>query len=307
MSLSNPTVAIQLSQLSKQYGTTLAVDQVDLSVLQGESVALLGPNGAGKTTLLDMIEGLTKPSNGHVSVFGLSANHDPSAIRQLMGVSLQSTAYLDYVTIGELATLFATIHQVHTDNITHTFQRVGLTDLTTRRFNQLSGGQQQRFSIAMAMLHRPKLILLDEPSTGLDPNARHDVWNLIRSLQADGVTLLLTTHYMEEAIALCHRIVLMNGGKMVADGSLSELIASSQLEQFIDVQLPHPIDPDGLSQYPWTIHQYESGIRITNPAGVSIADVIRALTQQGIPFNAVSMQTPTLEDVFRYYTGRTLS
>ena len=309
MQKTHSPMAIELTAVSKQYGSTLAVNQVTLSIAEGESVALLGPNGAGKTTLLDMIQGLSNPNHGHIFVFGQSWSENPDALRQLIGISLQSTAYLDYVSIMELATLFANIHQIPTAQIHRVFERVGLTKLVNRRFNQLSGGQQQRFSIAMAILHQPKLILLDEPSTGLDPNARHDLWNLIKGLQNDGMTLLLTTHYMEEATALCRRIILMNQGEVVADGSINELILDSKMSQCIDIEFQEPITTIQLESLPFKakVHKNGHAISLDSHETTRISDVARILSHANIGFTSIRMKTPNLEDIFRHYTGRTLS
>jgi len=309
MQKNHSPMAIELHEVSKHYGATLAVNQVSISIAEGESVALLGPNGAGKTTLLDMIQGLSKPNHGQVFVFGQSWGEHPNILRQLIGISLQSTAYLDYVTILELATLFAKIHQIPTPQIHRVFERVDLTNLLNRRFNQLSGGQQQRFSIAMAILHQPKLILLDEPSTGLDPNARHDLWNLIKGLQNDGMTLLLTTHYMEEATTLCRRIILMNQGEVVADGSINELILASKISQCIEVEFQEPITTMQLESLPYKAKIHENGYKMSLDTHEStrISDVARTLSHANIGFTSIRMQTPNLEDIFRHYTGRTLS
>lgn len=306
MSTQNPP-AIDVRSLSKSYGKTHAVRSVSFVIEPGESVALLGPNGAGKTTLLDMIEGIASPTSGQVQLFGMGWASDAPALRQLIGLSLQSTAYLDYVSIGELAQLFATLTHSTRQRAHQSLEQVGLAHLSKRSFKALSGGEKQRFSLAMAVMHRPRLLLLDEPTTALDPNARHDCWSLIQGLKRDGITVLLTTHYMDEATALSDRIILINQGQLVADGTLATLLQQSGLTGGVTIDTAAPLDTLPL---PWVVAPHRQGWLIASQPGhpdPTVQEVLTHLDRLSVTVRGVQTHQPTLDDVFRYLTGRDLS
>lgn len=201
-----------------------AVDGVSLSIRRGEIFGLLGPNGAGKTTTLEMLEGLTDIDGGSANIAGLDVGRDPYRVKQVIGVQLQANEYFDHLSLRELLRLFTALYGRAADPDA-LLARVNLLDKAEARPARLSGGQKQRFSIACALVHEPQLLFLDEPTTGLDPQAKRSLWELVRTLNAGGMTVVLTTHNMEEAEYLCHRLAILDHGKLIAEGTPAELIA----------------------------------------------------------------------------------
>jgi ABC-2 type transport system ATP-binding protein len=201
----------------------VAVDHVSFAIEEGEIFGILGPNGAGKTTTLEMIEGLVGIDDGNVTVAGISVKTHPLRVKQLIGIQLQESEYFDYLDLSELLTLFGILYgrRVGADELLHS---VGLDDKKRAYTKHLSGGQKQRFSIASALVNDPRVLFLDEPTTGLDPRARRDLWDLVRDIHTRGKTVVLTTHYMEEAEALCGRVAIMDRGRIIALGTPQELI-----------------------------------------------------------------------------------
>ena len=216
--------AIDIDQLTKTYKNLNAVDGISLRVEEGEYLALLGPNGAGKTTLLEMIEGITPPTSGRISVFGRSWSTHQDELRRSIGVCFQETNFMDKITVQETIQLFCSFYRLPNSRATEVIQKVNLEEKATTYVEQLSGGQRQRVAIAIAILNTPRLLMLDEPTTGLDAPARRDIWELVTELKSSGMTMILTTHYMEEAEVLCDRIVMLNRGKILKDGRLKELL-----------------------------------------------------------------------------------
>jgi len=200
-----------------------AVDGVSLKIEAGEIVGILGPNGAGKTTTLEMLEGLTDIDAGEAFINGLSVNSDPFGVKKIIGVQLQANEYFDNLSLRELLRLFGELYQRRIDPI-ELLGRVNLVEKAAAKPANLSGGQKQRFSIACALVNDPVVLFLDEPTTGLDPQAKRSLWNLVRELNSTGMTIVLTTHNMEEAEHLCQRIAIMDSGKIIASGTPAELI-----------------------------------------------------------------------------------
>lgn len=200
-----------------------AVDGVSLRVEAGEIFGILGPNGAGKTTTLEMLEGLNDIDEGRASIDGISVNDKPFDVKKIIGVQLQANEYFDNQSLVELMQLFGALYG-HEINALALLDKVSLTDKAEAKPSRLSGGQKQRFSIACALVNTPKVLFLDEPTTGLDPQAKRALWDLVRELNAGGMTIVLTTHNMEEAEVLCHRIAIMDHGKVIAEGTPQELI-----------------------------------------------------------------------------------
>ncbi len=201
--------------LTKRYGKKTTVRDVSFTVKKGEVFGILGPNGAGKTTTLEMIETLRPIDAGSAIVDGIDVAHEPKKVREIIGVQTQSSAFYDKVSLREQLQLFASIYAVDTD-IDELLAEVDLTEKTKEYPEKLSGGQKQRFSIASALVNKPRVLFLDEPTTGLDPQARRNMWDLIEKIKARGITVILTTHYMEEAQLLCDRVAIMDGGKIIA-------------------------------------------------------------------------------------------
>ena len=226
--MSESVPAVDLTRLRKRYRHQLAVDDVTLRVAEGEIFGLLGPNGAGKTTTVECAAGLRRPDGGGVRVFGRDPYTDRRATRLLVGVQLQRSQLPDKLTVAEALRLYASFYPrpADTEALLH---RLGLTEKRNTRFKKLSGGQQQRLSIALALVGRPRLVVFDELTTGLDPAARRESWRLVSDLRADGVTVLLVTHYADEAERLCDRVALIQAGRVAACGPPAELIAAAEL------------------------------------------------------------------------------
>jgi ABC-2 type transport system ATP-binding protein len=222
------TPILVVRDLRKAYGSLQAVDGVSFEVQQGEVFGILGPNGAGKTTTLEMIEGMRPIDGGTATVDGLDAGSDPRGVKARIGIQLQSSSFFDELNLAELLVLFGHLYHVRAD-APALLGQVGLSEKAKARVRHLSGGQKQRFSIAAALVNDPRILFLDEPTTGLDPQARRHLWGLIREIQERGHTVILTTHNMEEAEALCDRVAIMDAGKIVAldtpDALISALLA----------------------------------------------------------------------------------
>ena len=222
---------VDIRDLTKSYpapgkggGRVSVVNGISFSIERGEVFGILGPNGAGKTTTLEIVEALRDMDSGTVEIDGISVAADPMAVKQRIGVQLQESEYFDYLSLGELLSLFGALYKRHIapDEILDLVQLTGKRDA---RPKQLSGGQRQRFSIALALVNDPEVLFLDEPTTGLDPQARHNLWDLVHRIHARGKTIVLTTHYMDEAEALCSRVAIMDAGKIIALDTPQNLIA----------------------------------------------------------------------------------
>lgn len=221
---------IEVTDLQKQYPLPgnksekfYAVNGVSLAIAQGEIFGILGPNGAGKTTTLEMLEGLNDIDGGIATIDGISVNENPYKVKQVIGVQLQANEYFDNINLEELLSLFAALYNSTIDPMT-LLAKVQLEEKARAKPASLSGGQKQRFSIACALVNDPKVLFLDEPTTGLDPQAKRNLWELVQDLNASGMTIVLTTHNMEEAEQLCNRIAIMDHGKIIAEGTPQELI-----------------------------------------------------------------------------------
>ena len=214
---------IRVDALRKQFGSVVAVDGISFEVNRGEMFGILGANGAGKTTTLEIMETLQRPTSGTVTVDGIDVLRDPWAVKSRIGVQLQSSGFYPELSLVQLLRMFAAIYNVEIDPMA-ILRRFQLEEKAGTYYNRLSGGQKQRFSLATTLIHRPRVIFLDEPTTGLDPQARLNLWDLLREVQAEGVTLLITTHYMEEAEQLCDRLAVMDRGRIIKIGTPRELI-----------------------------------------------------------------------------------
>ncbi|MPZ15750.1 MAG: ATP-binding cassette domain-containing protein [Chloroflexi bacterium] len=214
---------IRVESLRKHFGSLAAVDGITFSVYRGEIFGILGPNGAGKTTTLEIMETLQKPSSGTVEIDGLDVLRDAWAVKGRIGVQLQSAGFYPELSLVQLLKMFASIYGTAIDPLA-VLKRFGLEDKGSAYYDRLSGGQKQRFSLATTLIHRPTIVFLDEPTTGLDPQGRHNLWQLIREVQEEGITVVLTTHYMEEAEQLCDRIAIMERGRIIEMGSTRSLI-----------------------------------------------------------------------------------
>src|SRR5690348_1074829 len=282
--------AITVSGLTKRYGDHLAVDAVSFEVEKGEVFGILGPNGAGKTTTLEMIEGLRKPDGGEIQVLGEQVWPDPRRIQRRIGVQLQSTTLFDLLTARELLVLFATFYnrpdaEQRADAV---LGQVGLEGKSHDYAETLSGGQQQRLAIALALVHDPEIVFLDEPTTGLDPQARRNLWDVIRSInQEHGKTVVLTTHYLEEAEVLCERVAIMDESRIVALDTPAGLIAA--------------LDADARVSYTDSAGDHAVYVR---DAQATVLDVLEAAREKGETVQNLAVKGADLEDVFLSLTGR---
>jgi ABC-2 type transport system ATP-binding protein len=206
---------ITVKNLVKKYEALTAVNGISFEVYEGEIFGLLGPNGAGKTTTLEIIETLREKTSGEVIVDGKNIEHDQNEIKKIIGVQLQAAGYYPSLTLTELITLFSGLYNVNVDAM-QMLKRVGLEDKAKAKYKELSGGQKQRFSIATTLINQPKIVFLDEPTTGLDPQARRNLWELIQQIRDKGATVVITTHYMDEAENLCDRVAIIESGKIIA-------------------------------------------------------------------------------------------
>ncbi len=216
-------VIISVKDLHKKYGNFHAVKGINFEVFEGEIFGLLGPNGAGKSTTLEIIETLRDKTSGTIHVAGFDLDKDPNEIKKIIGVQLQTSGYYPNLNLTELIGLFAGLYNQPT-NPTTLLEMVNLTDKAKAKYKELSGGQKQRFSIATTLINKPKIIFLDEPTTGLDPQARRNLWDLIKEIRLQGTTVIITTHYMDEAEVLCDRVAIIDSGKVIAMDSPDKLI-----------------------------------------------------------------------------------
>jgi ABC-2 type transport system ATP-binding protein len=230
-------IILKVEDLKKNYGKFKAVKGVSFEVKKGEIFGLLGPNGAGKTTTLEMIEGLRKIDGGRAEIAGLSVSEHTDEIKSIIGVQLQSSSFFDYLNLGELLKFFGILYGRKIDPV-KILKEVELVDKKSSYIKTLSGGQKQRFSIASALVNRPQILFLDEPTTGLDPQARRHLWDLIRKIREKGMTVVITTHYMDEAEFLCDRVGVMDAGKIVSldtpDNLINKLVKSGFKKKVIN-------------------------------------------------------------------------
>jgi ABC-2 type transport system ATP-binding protein len=299
--MSASTAAVVARDIRKRYGETLAVDGVSFEVAEGEFFGLLGPNGAGKTTTLEVIEGLRQADAGEVTVLGMPSWPRNPALLPRIGVQLQTSAFFERLTATEQIHTFARLFRVPVARGDAMLETFGLADKAGTRVEQLSGGQKQRLSIACALVHDPELVFLDEPTAGLDPQARRNLWDLLRSINADGRTVILTTHYMEEAEVLCERVAIMDGGRILRCGSPEALIRDVGAVSRITVE-SGLLDADDLQKsFPEATVREDDGslvIASRDPGSVLMElasrDALRGLAVRGA----------TLEDAFIAMTGR---
>ncbi len=300
--MSSPIAEIR--DLTKDYGTVQALRGVSLSIESGGIVGILGPNGAGKTTLVETIEGLRTPSQGRVSVLGIDPSREPRRLAERLGVQLQATELPPDLTVLETLRLFRAFYEKSLP-ANEVLAAIDLTEKSNARNRTLSGGQKQRLAIGLALVTDPELIILDEPTTGLDPAARRDLHKIIRSLKERGRTVLLTTHYIEEAEILCDRVVVMREGKVVADGSPFELLQRAQGGSTVWIRVDKELDPVGLFRAgAQPTGREDDYYRFTteDPAAFVVA-LGRTLQEGNLTLLDLRMKRPTLEDVYLELVG----
>jgi ABC-2 type transport system ATP-binding protein len=286
----------------------VAVDGVSFSVGRGEIFGLLGPNGAGKTTTMEMLEGLTAPDGGELRVLGLNPTRQASAIKERIGVQLQTAALFPQLTVTELVELFGTFYP-RSVPVSKLLDELDLQEKRNARTKNLSGGQRQRLSVALALVNDPELVFLDEPTTGLDPAARHSLWQLITRMKDEGRTVLMTTHYMEEAEGLCDRVAIMDHGRILDAGTVDELVHRRFHERTVRFDRIDALGDATLASLPGVSRMArEDGEVVLHTADVAqtIGSLLDAAAAAGTEPANLMIRRATLEDVFLELTGRGL-
>jgi ABC-2 type transport system ATP-binding protein len=304
-----PTPLLLVQDLQKSYGAVQAVRGISFEARSGETFGLLGPNGAGKTSTLECIIGLRAPDSGSVNLCGIDALRYPRRVKQRIGVALQATALPDQITPREALKLFASFYR-NPANPDDLIERFSLGEKADARFDTLSGGQKQRLAIALALVNNPDVLFLDEPTAGLDPQSRRELHDVINQIRAAGKTVILTTHFIEEAQQLCDRLAVVDHGRIIAEGTPAQLVASAKAPPHVTVTTTLPLDPARLHSLTAV-----SGTKITDHTatlhtphpGQTIIDLVNLL--QSDPQNELvelAIHKPSLEDVFIELTGRSI-
>ena len=295
---------IEVNHLTKRYGDRAAVDGVSFSVEEGEIFGILGPNGAGKTTTVETIAGLRSPDGGTISVLGLDPRRDRERLRSLVGVQLQESELPDRMTVGEALELFASFYEEPADPRT-LIADLGLGDKRDTAYRHLSGGQKQRLSIALALVGRPRIAILDELSTGLDPQARRETWQLIESMRDRGVTVLLVTHLMEEAERLADRVAVFGEGRLIALDTPAGIVSMADPEQRLRFRPSVPIDDQLFTDLPEVRSVERAGpVVVVTGTGNLIQSVTSVLARHQIVANDLRIEQGTLDDAYLALTGR---
>jgi ABC-2 type transport system ATP-binding protein len=306
--------SLSLSGLRKTYADVVAVDHLDLDVIRGECFGLLGPNGAGKTTTIEICEGLTDPDAGIVKLLGLTWKTSAKELRQRIGIQLQETQFPDKLTVEETLRLFRSFYH-HGMTVA---EAVGIAQLEEKRLARvggLSGGQKQRLAMACALVGDPELVFLDEPTTGLDPQARRHLWDLVDDLKRSGRTIILTTHYMDEAERLCDRVAIMDHGRIIALGTPPQLIASVGGDHIVEFALNSSstgradLDAGPLKEIPGVqSHRVDAGLHQLSVRDLhtTVPRIFSALSGMGLHPSEFRTHSASLEDVFVGLTGRNL-
>jgi ABC-2 type transport system ATP-binding protein len=291
----NPVLEVR--ELVKQYPGVRAVDGVSFTIPEGQCFGLLGPNGAGKTTTVEMMEGVTRPTSGLVLYRGEPLG---ARFREEAGIQFQKTALQEFLTVRETLALFSRLYS-HRRGVDELIRTCALEQVADRDNRKLSGGQLQRLLLAIALANDPRVLFLDEPTTGLDPQARHNFWDLVRAIKAEGRTLLLTTHYMEEAYFLCDVIAIMDRGRIIAEGPPSRLLE----QHFDDVILELPRDDfrGATGDFPMPVLLAHDRVEISTG---DVEQALRALLERGVALRNLRIRPRNLEDLFLELTGREL-
>jgi ABC-2 type transport system ATP-binding protein len=299
---------IRVDGLRKSYGETRAVDGVSFEVQAGTVFGLLGPNGAGKTTTVEVLEGLRTPDSGDVRVLGIDVGRHADQLKPRIGVSLQTAALYPKLTVVEVLDLFRGFYRSGrpTDELV---ELMDLGEKRTTRTQDLSGGQRQRLSVALALVNDPELVFLDEPTTGMDPAARRSLWDIVLGLRAEGRSVLLTTHYMEEAEILCDRLAIMDHGRILEEGTVDELVSRRFKERAVRFDAIEGLPDERLAAMPGvTSIQHEDGavLLYTRDVPATIGAVLDAADERRVEPANLAVRRATLEDVFLDLTGRAL-
>ena len=304
-------MTIEVRNVSKSFKDVDAVRNISLQVESGEALALLGPNGAGKTTLVEMIEGVQIPDSGEILILGKNWKNDEYFLRQQIGLALQETRFQERLTVEETLRLFASFYQLKKERTNEVLEIIQLESKSRTWVVELSGGQRQRLALGIAILQRPQILILDEPTTGLDPNARRDLWKILEDFKATGTTLILTTHYMEEAEFLCERILMLNHGEILADGTLNQLLdkfGEGDLIEYVIKDANPSTEARSLSGVLSSNWNSETGQGLLTVESISetlpaFLDLIKNLS---LKLTSIECRRSTLDDLFLSMSGRHL-
>ncbi|MHC4958670.1 MAG: ABC transporter ATP-binding protein [Planctomycetota bacterium] len=295
--------AVRATALRKRYKDVAAVDGIDLEVGAGTCLGVLGPNGAGKTTTIEMLEGLRKPDGGSIEILGTNWNGDARSIRKRIGVQLQETRLEEKLTVFETLRVYRSFYEEGRD-IGEVIAIVGLQEKRDTWVEKLSGGQRQRLTLGCALVNRPEVLFLDEPTTGLDPQARRRVWEIVEEFKGRGGSVVLTTHYMEEADRLADHLVIFDRGKIIADGTPASIVASLGAQSIVELRGPD-LDDARLRELPGVLELRRDGRAVV----LSVDDTQAAITAVlalGVELEDLHTHRPTLDDVFLALTGKQL-
>ncbi len=300
-------VVVQADKVRKTYGKVVAVEEVSFEIRKGEIFGMVGPNGAGKTTTIECCEGLRRPDGGTLRVLGLNPQVDVGALRKRTGVQLQSAALPPRIKVWEALDLFASFYPAGSD-WKALMERMGLAEKRNAYVSSLSGGQKQRLFIALTLLNDPELVFLDELTTGLDPQARRAMWDLVRDIREKGKTVFLTTHFMEEAERLCDRVAILDHGRIIALDTPQNLIRSLNAENRVVFFTDDPLPADALKAVPGAVRVEAEADRVAvyGRGDALVGGVVNALGAKGIRYRDLRTEQPTLDDVFLTLTGRQL-
>ena len=300
--------AIEVENLHKSYSDLKAVDGLSFDVEEGEVFGLLGPNGAGKTTTVEILIGLRQRDSGNVRVMGFDPVQEGDAVKAQIGVQLQQTQLYPLLSVEEILKLFASFYG-NSVSIDDLLALVGLHERRKAKYQQLSGGQKQRLSLALTLINDPELVFLDEPTTGLDPQARRALWDIVEQMRQQGKTVLLTTHYMEEAEVLCRRVAIIDHGKILALGAPRDLIEEFVPERAIEVPISSNVEKGRLEVLPAVSHvEIKDGIAAIHTTNIreSMTAILQEAGDLAVSLDDLRIQRGTLEDVFLHLTGRTI-
>jgi ABC-2 type transport system ATP-binding protein len=302
-----PHAVIQVSAIRKAYGRTVAVEDVSFDVYEGEIFGLIGPNGAGKTTTMECVEGLRRPDRGRIAVLGLDPVRDAYTLQNRIGVQLQEAELQKRITVREAVGLWASLYPRPADG-DRLLEQLGLADKRNAWFMTLSGGQKQRLFIALALINDPEVVFLDELTTGLDPQARRAIWELVRGIRARGATVFLTTHLMEEAERLCDRVAIIDHGRIVDIGTPAELVGRHCPERTVIVATDDAAAAARFEALPRvdTVHRENGRLTIRGRGEDFVTDVIDCLAEHRMRVTDLRTESPTLEDVFLAVTGHSI-
>ena len=296
--------ALEVRNLHKRYGHRVAVDDVSLTVEDGEIFGIIGPNGAGKTTTVECVAGLRTPDSGSISVLGLDPTTDRAEVRERLGVQLQESSFPDAITVAEALDLYGSFYRDPVD-WRELMELLDLTEKRDTRYKALSGGQKQRLSIALALVGGPRVAILDELTTGLDPQARRDTWSLVERVRDTGVTIVLVTHFMDEAERLSDRIAVVSGGRVAAVDTPAGLVAQANAAQQVRFRVSQPLDRSVLTGLPEVtdVENTADRWRVTG-RGQLLSSVAGALARAHVVAEDLRVDQRTLDDAFVALTGR---